>query len=114
MSDEKQNTPTIVGIVHEIIEYVKGQPFNNVLVMLVLFVNGYCGYYLINYGVPAHLKMIQEGYERINMQHSDELKRLEQSFDRAIEIMDKRHADLLKDKRVSVASIYNGVCYDEQ
>lgn len=56
--------PTPLGTIAGLIEYAKGQPFNNVLILVLigLFAGG--GYYTVNNAVPAHLQQIEAGYER--------------------------------------------------
>lgn len=70
--DVNRNTPfppasptTITGAVYE---FMKGQPFNNVLTVALLgcIVSAAYGVYL---SIPAHLKTIQDGYERIEAVH---------------------------------------------
>lgn len=53
-------------------DWLKGQPFNNVLLLLIL--GG--GVWLVVDRVPVHLNMIQNGYreviETVNKQHAEE------------------------------------------
>ena len=53
-----------VGTIGVLIEYAKGQPFNNMLILLLIGLFSGGGYYTLNTAVPAHLKQIESGYER--------------------------------------------------
>jgi len=53
-------------------EWLLGQPFNNVLLILILFAIAWLGYYGLTTAIPAHLKAIQEGYERLEQSHREE------------------------------------------
>ena len=46
-------------------EWASGQPFTNVLLVALLGMIGWLGYYSLTVAIPEHLKQIQEGYERI-------------------------------------------------
>lgn len=65
--------------------WLLGQPFNNVLLVAILWAIGYGGYFLINTGIPAHLRTIQDGYERLAVQHSTERQTTESNHTRQIE-----------------------------
>ena len=53
-------------------EWLLGQPFNNVLLILILFAIAWLGYYGLTTAIPAHLKAIQDGYERLEYRHREE------------------------------------------
>lgn len=88
-SDEKTAT-------QQVIAWASGQPFNNVLLSAILGAIGWCGYWAITIAVPAHLKQIQDGYQRIqdenrqliermDAQHYDERKQILSTYDRWID-----------------------------
>ena len=60
------------AITIQVFDWLKGQPFNNVLLLLIL--GG--GVWLVVDRVPEHLTMIQNGYREVietaNKQHSEE------------------------------------------
>lgn len=62
MSAGQQPLPS--GTVASLIEYAKGQPFNNVLILVLISLFAGGGYYTLNNAVPAHLQQIEAGYER--------------------------------------------------
>jgi len=64
------------GDISTAIKWLSGQPFNNVLVMILISMVGWLGYYSITTAIPAHLKQIQDGYERIEAIHERHLKML--------------------------------------
>lgn len=76
----------------QIIAWASGQPFNNVLLSAILGAIGWCGYWSISIGVPAHLKQIQDGYERIQSENRE-----------LIERMDSQH----RDERTQTLSTYD-------
>lgn len=53
-------------------EWLLGQPFNNVLLILILFAIAWLGYYGLTTAIPAHLRAIQDGYERLEDRHREE------------------------------------------
>lgn len=53
-------------------EWLLGQPFNNVLLILILFAIGWLGHYGLSTAIPTHLKAIQDGYERLENSHREE------------------------------------------
>lgn len=53
-------------------EWLLGQPFNNVLLILILFAIAWLGYYGLTTAIPAHLRAIQDGYERLENSHREE------------------------------------------
>lgn len=72
MADESAKSSAI----DKIICWAAGQPFNNVLLLLIL--GG--GAWLVIDRVPVHLNMIQNGYREVietaNKQHADERKEM--------------------------------------
>lgn len=53
-----------------IFDWVKGQPFNNVLIATLLGMLSWLGWYGLTSAIPEHIKTIQSGYERIEAVHN--------------------------------------------
>lgn len=53
-------------------EWLLGQPFNNVLLIMILFAIAWLGYYGLTTAIPSHLRAIQDGYERLEDRHREE------------------------------------------
>lgn len=56
-----------------VVEYLAGQPFNNVLLCAILAALGWGAVKM----VPAHLKQIQDGYETLDRTAREERKEIE-------------------------------------
>jgi hypothetical protein len=69
-------------ITSQVIAWAAGQPFNNVLLMAILFSIGWGGYYTMTVGIPSHLQQIQKGYESLTESHRDEREQTQQLYDR--------------------------------
>lgn len=76
-------------IVGQVVEWAKGQPFNNLLLLGILVGGMYTAIKL----VPLHLAQIQSGYEKIDSsnralfekmdkEHREERERTQQLYDR--------------------------------
>ena len=73
MSQITQMTPEDrKNVVNRGTDWLLGQPFNNVLLILILFAIAWLGYYGLTTAIPSHLKAIQEGYERLESSHREE------------------------------------------
>lgn len=70
------------SIKSQMIAWAAGQPFNNVLLMAILFSIGWGSYYTITVGIPKHLEQIQKGYESLTESHRDERERTQQLYDK--------------------------------
>jgi hypothetical protein len=69
-------------ITNQIITWAAGQPFNNVLLLAILFCIGWGGWYTVTTGIPSHLQQIQRGYESLTESHREERERTQQLYDR--------------------------------
>lgn len=58
-------------------EWLTAQSFNNVLLVLILSAIVGGTYYGIKEAIPAHLRTIQDGYDRIDDAHREERKDIE-------------------------------------
>ncbi len=57
-------------------EWLASQSFNNVLLLAILVAIGAGVKYTLDVAIPAHLKMIQSGYEKQEASHERELNRV--------------------------------------
>lgn len=73
------------GTTDKILSWVAGQPFNNVLSLILVCAVIYGGWYALTTAIPEHLKQIQSGYERLNDVHSAERERTVQTYDKWIQ-----------------------------
>jgi hypothetical protein len=64
------------------LDWVAGQPFNNVLLIAIFLSIGWIGHYSMTTAIPAHLEQIQNGYESLHESHRDERERTQQMYDR--------------------------------
>lgn len=64
------------------VAWIAGQPFNNVLLIAILFCIGWGGYYTVTVGIPSHLQQIQKGYESLTESHRDEREHTLELYDR--------------------------------
>lgn len=63
-----------MGWADRLATWLTAQSFNNVLLVMILGVIFGGGYYAIKEAIPAHLKTIQEGYDRLDASHRAERK----------------------------------------
>lgn len=66
----------------QVITWAAGQPFNNVLLLAILFCIGWGGYFTVTTAIPKHLEQIQKGYESLTESHRDERERTQELYDR--------------------------------
>ncbi len=64
------------------LDWVAGQPFNNVLLIAIFLSIGWIGHYSMTNAIPRHLEQIQKGYESLTESHRDERERTMQMYDR--------------------------------
>lgn len=64
------------------VDWLLGQPFNNVLLVAILGSIAYGFYYGVTVAVPAHLQMIQQGYREMEQSHKEERQQTMQMYDR--------------------------------
>lgn len=64
----------------QVIAWATGQPFNNVLLLAILFAIGWSGYYAVTTAIPKHLEQIQKGYQSLTDAHREERKELRETY----------------------------------
>lgn len=62
-SNQNRPFPPPSSLIGQVFEWVKGQPFNNLVTTILLGSMLYAAY-MIYTSIPLHLKAIQDGYER--------------------------------------------------
>lgn len=72
------------------VKWVFGQEANTVALYLILAALGYGGWWTVTVGVPAHLKMIQDGYERLAQKHEDSRKSDREMYKDALDRIERR------------------------
>ena len=87
MAEENKSLPI------EVIKWLSGQPFNNVLLLAILAALGWGAHYSVTVAVPSHLKQIQEGYKEVisevHSKHETERSHLHEERERILETYDK-------------------------
>jgi hypothetical protein len=68
-----------------LVRWLFGQEANTILLFLILGSIAWFAKYCVDTAVPAHLRMIQTGYERVASQHAAEVRDLRESFERTAE-----------------------------
>jgi len=76
MTDESKATTA------RVLDWVAGQPFNNVLLIAIFLSIGWIGHYSMTVAIPKHLDQIQKGYESITESHREERERTLHLYDR--------------------------------
>lgn len=69
----------------KLVDWAAGQPFNNVLLLGLLFAVGWLGWYGITVAIPTHLRMIQSGYESLDQAHEKERMKTIETYDKWID-----------------------------
>lgn len=83
-------TPPQRELLEKFVGWAFGQPFNNVILLLILAAGAWGGRYFVTEAVPLHLKQIQDGYERLTKSHETERERTLQTYDKWLGILTKR------------------------
>jgi hypothetical protein len=61
----------------QVVAWGAGQPFNNVLLLLILFSIAWSGRFVVTIAIPMHLKQIQDGYQSLQNSHKEEREKEE-------------------------------------
>jgi len=83
MTEDSQRSDIKVRL----IEWAAGQPFNNVLLLGLLFAVGWLGWYGITVAIPTHLQMIQSGYKSLSESHEKERLKTLETYDKWLDRM---------------------------
>lgn len=84
MPNDKRNNDTS-DLRANIVRWLLGQEANTILLFLILGAIAWFAKYCLDVAVPAHLRMIQSGYEQITTRHSAEVRELRETFEKASE-----------------------------
>jgi hypothetical protein len=76
-----------------VIKWLFGQPFNNVILIMIFGALGYGMNYAITIAIPAVVKQIQDGYETIDTANRIERLETRVMYDKWFDRLDKVHAD---------------------
>lgn len=85
MSEDKSSKWTVA---EKTVEWLLGQPFNNIMLVAIFIAIGYGTKYVIQEAIPSHLKQIQEGYEKLDVNHRDERKQTQDWYERMMDRME--------------------------
>lgn len=64
------------------VKWLAGQSFNNILLIAILTAIGWGSHYGLTIAVPAHLRMIQSGYETLDKSHQTERGEMRLMYDK--------------------------------
>lgn len=88
-------------VVSQILSWASGQPFNNVLLLLILGTFAYSLWFAMNQVIPSHLNQIQKGYESLVESHKDERERTILTYDKWVDRMASSNAKEQADRKES-------------
>lgn len=94
----------------KLVDWAAGQPFNNVLLLGLLFAVGWLGWYGITVAIPTHLRMIQAGYQSLDEAHEKERLKTIETYDKWIDRLagSRVHTESARDSgKPSVAATRN-------
>ncbi len=92
MSNATPEKPT-VPLTRGMVEKLLGQEMNTIMLFMILGAFGYAFWWAMTVGVPAHLKQIQDGYERIVSEHSKEIEKTQAHFDKTLDRIERASKD---------------------
>lgn len=72
--EQQRGGVTLPVIPAKAIDWLTGQSFNNVMLALILASIAFGAYYTVNYAIPVHLRQIQDGYEKIETNHTRQME----------------------------------------
>lgn len=84
-------------------EWLSGQPFNNVLLVGILFALGWGLHYTATQLVPTSIKTIQGGYEQMEQRHRQERQEDRIQYGEWLDRYDRRGVDGRKAEHTSAA-----------
>lgn len=73
-----------------VVQKLLGQEMNTIMLVLLLAGFAYAFWWGMTTGVPAHLKTIQEGYERVADEHGKQQQSLQQTFEKTLDRIERR------------------------
>lgn len=74
-----------ITLARMLMEWIKGQPFNNVLVILLIAVIAWAVYDAQHNVIPAERQAIQSMVEKVEQTQAKEIDRICESFDKALD-----------------------------
>ena len=72
-----------------LLKWASGQPFNNLLLILILGAFAWVSHHVLTVSVPAHLQQIQDGYERIEKSSSEDRMLIIEQYDKWFDFIQK-------------------------
>lgn len=79
-------------VTDRLVGWVVNKPLTDVLLLLILGVLGWLGYFALNVAIPRHLTQIQAGYERAEEHHLGQMKTIIDEHAKRFQMMDESHA----------------------
>lgn len=91
-------TNTNTNLVTLVMSWASGQPFNNVMLMAIFSALCWITYFAVTVAIPAHMKQIQEGYEKLEKGNMEERQQTIEVYDKWFERMERYQDDSKRDK----------------
>lgn len=84
--------PAEVEATRGLLGWMKGQPFNNVMVAVLIGVIGWLGYYTLTFVIPEERKAIFENVKSIEANHTENVKTMSATYERMLDrVSDNNH-----------------------
>lgn len=72
--------------------WMKGQPFNNVMVAVLIGVIGWLGYYTLTFVIPEERKAIFENVKSLEANHTENVKTMSATYERFLDrVSENKH-----------------------
>lgn len=85
-------TPVSAESTKGLLEWVKGQPFNNLMAVALLGVISWLGYYTLTAVIPEERKAIFEGIHRVEENHTSNVKTMSETYERMLDrVSENKH-----------------------
>jgi hypothetical protein len=87
-----EDHPSKWTVAEKTVEWLLGQPFNNIMLVLIFVSIAYGSRYVITEAIPSHLRQIQEGYRELDINHRDERLQTQEWYERMMDRMEGKRA----------------------
>lgn len=83
--------------------WMKGQPFNNVMVAVLIGVIGWLGYYTLTFVIPEERKAIFENVKSIEANHTENVKTMSATYERMLDRVTENNQEQKKTNAATAA-----------